>query len=193
MAFLPHAIPVVGTASGNVPTVPIPLASMNQTDLAAYNAANPGPTGPTGAQGDAGSQGPSGATGTAGAKGDKGDTGSAGTNGTNGSAGATGSTGATGPSNMPTMTANTTSSIGFNSSGLNETVYNTSASLLATATITLPSASASGQIIRYTSNGAIGTLTVTGTVDVGSALTALAANTVVAWQATGTNGHWVRI
>lgn len=133
-----------------------------------------------------------GATGSAGTTGSAG---SNGTNGTNGSTGATGSTGAQGIAGpgTPVMTANTTGTIAFNSSGNSETVYNTSGTLLASATITLPSASTVGQTLRYVSAAIITTLTVSGTISIGAAITTLAANGAVTYQAINTGGSFVRL
>lgn len=164
-----------------------------------------GATGQTGAQGSIGAtglQGATGATGTAGAAGAQGvigATGSQGATGGTGSAGAGGATGAagaagpTGPSNMPVMTLNTTSTITFNTAGNNETIYNTSGSLLATGTITLPTTTVAGQILRYVSKTGITLVTVTGTVSVGATVTSLAGTVSVAWQAVNTTGTFVRL
>ena len=92
-----------------------------------------------------------------------------------------------------TMTANTTGTITFNSNSHNETIYNTSGSTISSATITLPSTTAAGQVCRYVTGGAVTSVTVSGTVDIGAAVTTLAANSTVAWQADATSGHFVRI
>jgi hypothetical protein len=91
------------------------------------------------------------------------------------------------------MTANTTGTAAFNSLTKTETIYNTSASTLATLTITLPAASVPGQIVRYVTAGIVTAVTVAGTVDIGAAVTTLTANATVAWQADATTGHWIRI
>jgi hypothetical protein len=93
------------------------------------------------------------------------------------------------------MTANTTGTITFNSSGHSETISNSSSTLLATATITLPSASTPGQLLTYVGNEIITTLTITGgTQDVGPTLpTTLAANKTLQFQEVGTSGHYIRI
>lgn len=92
-----------------------------------------------------------------------------------------------------TMTSNATGTITFNNSSNNETIYDTSASTIASATITLPTTSTAGQIVRYVTAGIVTSVTMAGgTVDVGAAITTLAANSSVAWQC-DTNGHWLRI
>lgn len=91
------------------------------------------------------------------------------------------------------MTANNTGTITFNSSGNSETIYNTVATLIAAATITLPSSTVAGQTLRYVSAAIITTLTVSGTVSIGAAITTLAANGSVTYQAINTGGSFVRL
>lgn len=91
------------------------------------------------------------------------------------------------------MTANTTATATFNTSGRNETIYDTSGSLLVALTIALPGTSVAGQIVRYVNKSGVTTVTVTGTVSIGAALTTLAANSSVSWQAIDTGGSWIRI
>jgi hypothetical protein len=91
-----------------------------------------------------------------------------------------------------TMTSNTTATATFNTSKNDETIYDTSSSLITALTIALPSTTRSGQILRYISNRTVTTTTVTGTVVVGASPT-LAANSSVAWQAVNTSGSFVRI
>jgi hypothetical protein len=90
------------------------------------------------------------------------------------------------------MTANTTSTVTFNTSGNSETVYNSSASTLGSLTLALPVTSSVGQILRYFTAGAVTTVTVTGTV-IGAALTSMSANQTVIYQAVNTTGTFVRI
>lgn len=125
-------------------------------------------------------------------RGATGSTGAAGAIGATGSTGSTGSTGVAGPG-TPVMTANTTGTITFNSSGNSETIYNTSGTLLASATITLPSSSVVGQTLRYVSAAIITTLTISGTVSIGAAITTLAANGSVTYQAINIGGSFVRL
>jgi len=101
----------------------------------------------------------------------------------------------TGDVNVRTMTtANTTGTVAFNTSGYTETIYNTSGTTLASATITLPTTNTKGQVVTYTTHGAVTSVTMAGaTVDVGPAVTSLAADSTVQWQAESANGHFVRI
>lgn len=91
------------------------------------------------------------------------------------------------------ITANTTATATFNTAGKAETINNTSASTIASLTIALPSASSKGQILRYSSKGTATIVTVTGTIGSGAALTTLAANSSVTWEATDTIGTFNRI
>lgn len=118
--------------------------------------------------------------------------GSDGATGSTGSTGSTGATGSNGPG-TPVMTLNTTGTVTFNSSGNSETIYNTSGTLLASATITLPSTSVVGQTLRYVSAAIITTLTISGTVSLGAAITTMAANGSVAYQSISTGGAFIRI
>ena len=95
--------------------------------------------------------------------------------------------------NLVTMTANRTATVTFNTSGHSESVYNTSASTITSLTLNLPTATVTGQILRYTTAGAATTVTVNGTVSVGTALTTMTANSTVAWQAVNYSGAWTRI
>lgn len=69
----------------------------------------------------------------------------------------------------------------------------TVATLLAAATITLPGTSVVGQTLRYVSAAIITTLTISGTVSLGAAITTLAANGAVTYQAINTGGSFVRL
>lgn len=91
------------------------------------------------------------------------------------------------------MTSNQTGTITFNSNSRCETIYNSNAATIANATITLPTTNAQGQIIRYVTKGAITSVTISGSVDIGAAVTTLAANSSIAYQSISTNGHWIRI
>lgn len=95
--------------------------------------------------------------------------------------------------NLVTMTANSTATVSFNSAGRSETVYNPNPATLPSLTITLPPASAPGQIVRYATAGAVTSVTVSGTVGIGAPLTTLPANGSVAWQAINSSGEWVRL
>lgn len=95
--------------------------------------------------------------------------------------------------NLVQFTANATSTVQFNSSGQSETVYRTNESALANITLNLPSASTPGQIVRYATAGAIGSVNVTGSVAIGSSVTNLSPNEVVAWQAINSAGQWLRV
>lgn len=90
-------------------------------------------------------------------------------------------------------TSNTTSSVTFNTNGLAETVYDNSASTIASLTINLPSSTVAGQICRYVTKATTTVVTVNGTVSIGAAITTLAANSSVAWQAVSTSGTFIRI
>lgn len=91
-----------------------------------------------------------------------------------------------------TMTSNTTATATFNSAGNDETIYDTSSTLLTALTIALPSTTRVGQILRYLSNRTVTTTTVTGTVLVGAS-PVLSANTSIAYQAVNTSGSFIRI
>lgn len=91
------------------------------------------------------------------------------------------------------MTPNTTATVTYNASGYNETVYDTSGSTITSLSITLPSVTIPGQILRYVTAGIATTVTVTGTVSIGSALTSLAANGSVAYQSINTTGTFIRL
>ena len=94
--------------------------------------------------------------------------------------------------NGTVMTANTTATVAFNTAGNSEHVYNTSASTIASLAITLSTSAVAGQVNRYSTHGVCTSVAVTGTVSVGSAVTALTADQSVAWQAI-TSTTWVRI
>lgn len=94
------------------------------------------------------------------------------------------------------MTSNTTNSAIFNLNGQSETIYNTSASTIASLTIQLPGGGGScvvGQICRYVTKGTATIVAINGTVSIGAAVTTLAANSSIAYQTTSTSGSWVRI
>lgn len=92
------------------------------------------------------------------------------------------------------MTANTTSNIVWNTAGYSETIYNTSGSTIVTAFPVLPSTTTIGEVLAYVSAGVITTVSVTGgTIDIGSAVTTLAANGSIAYQADNTTGHFIRL
>lgn len=101
-----------------------------------------------------------------------------------------------GLSNIPnpsiTMTSNTTATATFNSAGNDETIYDTSGTLITALTIALPSTTRVGQILRYLSNRTVTTTTVTGTVLVGAS-PVISANTSIAYQAVDTSGSFIRI
>lgn len=90
-------------------------------------------------------------------------------------------------------TLDTTSPATFNTTGQHETIYDNSGSVVANLTINLPATSVTGQILRYVSKAGATIVTVTGTVSIGTALTTLAANSSVAWQAVNTTGTFIRI
>lgn len=95
---------------------------------------------------------------------------------------------------LPTvvMTSNTTATATFNTATNDETIYDTSTTLISALTIALPSTTRVGQILRYVSNRTVTTTTVTGTVLVG-ATPVLAANSSIAYQAVNTSGSFIRI
>lgn len=93
----------------------------------------------------------------------------------------------------PIMTANTTATAGFNSVGNNETIYNTNSSTLSTLTLALPTTTSVGQVCRYITNGIVTTLTLTGTVVIGAAVTSLSALQTISFQAINTTGSFVRL
>lgn len=90
------------------------------------------------------------------------------------------------------MTANTTATVTFNTAGKSETVYNTSASTIGSLAITLSTSATPGMINRYATHGICSVVTVTGTVSIGAAVTAITADSSVAWQAL-TSSTWARI
>lgn len=91
------------------------------------------------------------------------------------------------------MTLNTTATAGYNSVGNSETIYNTNSSTLSTLALTLPTTTSVGQVCRYITNGIVTTLTVTGTVVIGAAVTSLAALQSISFQAINTTGSFVRL
>lgn len=96
----------------------------------------------------------------------------------------------------PSVTNDNTTTVTFATDGTNQTRYDTTSSLATAITIALPAGAATstvGQILRYVSNRAVTTVTVTGTVAAGPALTSFAAAGVAAWQAADTAGTWIRI
>jgi hypothetical protein len=90
------------------------------------------------------------------------------------------------------VTSNTTATITFNTSLQSETIYNTSASTIASSTITLPTASFDGQTLTYFTHGAHTAVTMAGGTVVGAALTSLSADQTVEWKASATSGTWIR-
>jgi len=98
-----------------------------------------------------------------------------------------------GLTNLVLMTANSSATVTFNAAGNSETQFNVSLSTIASLTINLPTTSIPGEIVRYVSAAAATSVAVNGTVAIGAALTSLAANSSVAWQAVNASGSWVRI
>jgi len=97
-------------------------------------------------------------------------------------------------SGAPTATNNNTATATFNTTGTNQTIYNTGGTTLATLTLTLPATTLVGQVVRYTTLPAVTSVTVTGgTVLIGAAVTSLSANQTIAYQAVNTTGSFVRI
>lgn len=94
---------------------------------------------------------------------------------------------------MSQVTLNNTGTASFNVLGLSETIYNTSGTTISALTLTLPSVSAVGQVVRYVSKSAVTTLTVSGTVTVGAAITSLSANQSIAYQAINNTGSYIRV
>lgn len=97
------------------------------------------------------------------------------------------------PYGNPKMTANTTATATFNTVGYSETIYDTSSSTIASLTITLPAITVAGEICRYVTAGVATIVTVSGTVSIGAAVTTLAANSSIAYQATDNAGTFIRI
>lgn len=94
----------------------------------------------------------------------------------------------------PTMTSNTTSTITFNTSGNDETIYNPSASTLSAATLTLPTTAGQGERLTYQTHGIITTLTTSGqTVDGWASPTSMTADSSIVFQCESANGHFVRV
>lgn len=91
------------------------------------------------------------------------------------------------------MTPNTTATATFNATGKNETIYNSSATLLTALTINLPSTTVAGQMLRYVCKGAVTVLTVNGTIVAGSTVSSLLAGSVLAFQSVNTTGSFARI
>ncbi len=90
-------------------------------------------------------------------------------------------------------TQDTTSPATFNTNAQNETIYDDSGSVLANLTINLPATTIAGQILRYVNKAGATLVTVNGTVSIGAAVTTLAANASVAWQAVDGAGTFIRI
>ena len=75
-----------------------------------------------------------------------------------------------------------------------ETLYiNNTSSTIGSQTIALPSVTVVGRIYAIHTWGAITSLTVTGTMADGSAVTTLAANSTIEYQATNTDGTYLRL
>lgn len=91
------------------------------------------------------------------------------------------------------MTPNTTATVTYNSSGQTETVYDTSSSTIANLSITLPSTTKAGETVRYVTAGTATIVTISGTVSIGAAVTTLAANSSIAYQAINNSGSFIRI
>jgi len=96
------------------------------------------------------------------------------------------------------MTANATGTITFNTSGNSETIYNTSSTTIASATITFPSGASSstpGQTLTYVGHGAITSLSFGGgSIDNrGTLPSSLAADATLVFREVGTNGHYVQV
>lgn len=94
--------------------------------------------------------------------------------------------------NPAIATSNSTATATFNTSKQNETIYETSSTLIAALTIALPSTTMVGQILTYVSNRVVTAVTVTGTVVAGPALTTFGAAGSAAWQAVDTSGSFIR-
>lgn len=90
-------------------------------------------------------------------------------------------------------TSNTTATATFNTAGRSETIYDNSASTIASLAINLPATTVAGQILRYVTKGVATIVTVSGTVSIGAAVTTLAANASIAYQAVDTAGTFIRI
>lgn len=97
------------------------------------------------------------------------------------------------PFGQALVTLNNTATASFNVLGVSETICNTSGTTISAVTLTLPSTSAIGQIVRYVSKSAVTTLTVSGTVTVGATITSLTTNQTIAYQAINTTGSYIRI
>lgn len=97
------------------------------------------------------------------------------------------------PYGNPKMTANTTSTATFNTVGYSETIYDSSGSTITSLTITLPATTVAGEICRYVTAAVATTVTVNGTVAIGAAVTSLAANSSIAYQAADNAGTFIRI
>lgn len=92
----------------------------------------------------------------------------------------------------PIATSNTTGTATFNNTSLDETIYNNSGTTVASLTITLPTTSAPGQIVRYATDAITTTITMAGgTRDIGSDPTTSAVGNVFIWIS-NTSGHWIR-
>jgi hypothetical protein len=97
------------------------------------------------------------------------------------------------PFGSAVMTANLTGTATFNSYGNSETIYNLGGGTLSTLALTLPTTTSIGQICRYMTKPAVTTITLTGTVVAGAALTSMTANTIASYQAINTTGSFIRI
>jgi len=91
------------------------------------------------------------------------------------------------------MTSNSTSTATFNTNMQDETIYNSSGTTVASLTITLPSTNRLGQVVRYVTAAVTTTVTISGTVLIGAAVTTLGANGSIAYQSVSANGSWIRL
>ncbi len=92
---------------------------------------------------------------------------------------------------QPILTPNSTGTIVFNSQGYNQTVYNASATTIASGTITLSGSSVANQTNTYITKGNVTSLTTTGgAVIIGTPPTSLTAPATVEFRCTAT-GTWI--
>lgn len=89
----------------------------------------------------------------------------------------------------------TNTAASFNATGQTETIYNLDASTIAAFTITLPSVTTPGQTLSLIFKSAVTSLTVTipGSLAIGTAPTAAVAGTVYSFRAVDNIGTFIRV
>lgn len=90
-------------------------------------------------------------------------------------------------------TLNNTAATTFNVTGQAETQYNTSGTTVAAVALALPTVTVPGQTLTFVSKSAVTALTVTGTVLIGAAITAMTALQAISYRAVDNAGTFIRI